>query len=149
MARRVAIPLAIATTPPPLGAVVHDFDGRTMGTTWHARLAGARGLERVPVAQGIQACLDEVVAAMSTWERESDLCRFNRAPAGHCALLPAPFAEVMARALEVAETTGGAFDPAAGALVDAWGFGPRPVHRARSPPRATSPRRASAAAGAG
>jgi len=65
-----------------------------------------------------------VVAGMSTWERESDLCRFNRAPAGHRALLPAPFAEVMARALEIAETTGGAFDPAAGALVDAWGFGP-------------------------
>jgi thiamine biosynthesis lipoprotein len=38
----------------------------------------------------------------------------------------------MTRGLAIAEATGGAFDPAIGKLVDAWGFGPVPVTRAPS-----------------
>jgi len=122
--RRVLVPAAIADAPPPLGGQVHAFDGRTMGTTWSVRVVGAATLRPEPVRQAIQAALDEVVAQMSTWEPDSDLCRFNRAAPGTWQLLPDSFREVLACARDVAERSDGAFDPTAGGLVDAWGFGP-------------------------
>ncbi len=125
-ARRVLVPVDVARTPPPLAAQVHAFGGRTMGTTWSVRLVAGARLSRAPVLGAIEGALDEVVEQMSAWERESDLCRFNRADPGTWHALPDAFREVLACALEVAERSGGAFDPAAGALVDAWGFGPRP-----------------------
>jgi len=125
--RAVYVPLAIAPRPPALDAVVHDFGGATMGTTWRVRLAAPRTLARETVEAGVRARLDQVVAQMSTWAPGSDLCRFNAAPAGEWRALPPEFLEVLACGLEVAARSGGAFDPAAGALVDAWGFGPAPA----------------------
>ena len=122
--RRVLLPATLAATPPPLGARVHEFGGLTMGTTWRVRLVAGLCLHREPVSRAIQAALDEVVAQMSTWERGSDLCRFNRAAPGTWHALPDAFCEVLSCALDVARHSGGAFDPTAGELVDAWGFGP-------------------------
>ena len=124
--RRVLVPARIDATPPPLGACVHEFGGRTMGTTWNVRLVGAAGLPRESVLRAIHGALDEVVAQMSTWEPGSDLCRFNRAAAGTWQPLPDAFFKVLACACDVATRSDGAFDPAAGGLVDAWGFGPVP-----------------------
>ncbi len=121
---RVLVPADVDATPPPLGARVHEFSGRSMGTTWNVRLVAAAQLAREPVLRAIQGALDEVVAQMSTWDAGSDLCRFNRAAAGAWQPLPDAFLEVIAAAREVAERSDGAFDPTAGALVDAWGFGP-------------------------
>jgi thiamine biosynthesis lipoprotein len=70
--------------------------------------------------------LDEVVRQMSPWEPSSDLSRYNRAAAGSWTALPPAFAQVLRCSLDVAEATGGAFDPTLGALTDLWGFGPRP-----------------------
>lgn len=122
--RRVLVPALVAQPRPPLGAQVHEFSGRTMGTTWSLRLVGSPGLRREPVLRAVQGALDEVVSQMSTWEPGSDLCRFNRAAPGSWHALPDAFGAVLACACEVAERSGGAFDPSAGALVDAWGFGP-------------------------
>ncbi len=122
--RRVLLPATLDPAPPPLGGRVHEFSGRTMGTTWNVRLVAAVQLRREPVLEAIQSALDEVVAQMSTWEPASDLCRFNRAAPGTWQALPDAFAEVLACAREVAERSEGAFDPTAGPLVDAWGFGP-------------------------
>src|SRR5690606_10699828 len=71
----------------------------------------------------VQARLDAIVAQMSSWEPESNLSRFNRAPAGSWHALPDDFFTVMDCALQVARDSDGAFDPAIGALVGAWGFG--------------------------
>ena len=67
--------------------------------------------------------LDMVVAQMSTWEADSDISRYNRAGAGSWQALPRPFFDVLRCALEVAEASGGAYDPTIGPLVDLWGFG--------------------------
>jgi thiamine biosynthesis lipoprotein len=94
-----------------------------MGTGWSLRAVSPPA----GVAAGVQAALDRVVAQMSQWEPESDLSRFNRAPAGRWQMLPPEFVTVLKAALEVAEASGGAFDPAMGALSDLWGFGAAPA----------------------
>ncbi len=122
--RRVLVPLSVDHAPPALGSRVHEFSGRTMGTSWSVRLVAAVELSRAPVLRAIQDALDEVVDQMSTWEANADLCRFNRAAPATWQALPDSFLEVLACARDVAEHSDGAFDPTAGALVDAWGFGP-------------------------
>jgi len=129
--RRVLLPPTISAEPPPAGALVADFGGMTMGTTWSARLAlmptdGAA--RRAELQAGLQRRLDQVVAEMSHWEPGSDLGRFNRAGANTWHVLPEDFFEVLHYALEVARATGGACDPCAGALVNLWGFGPTGRH---------------------
>jgi len=123
--RRVLVPVSVALAPPALGGRVHAFSGRTMGTTWNVRLVASPQLQREPVLRAIQGALDEVVEQMSTWDERSHLCRFNRAAPATWQALPAAFMAVLACARDVAQASDGAFDPTAGALVDAWGFGPQ------------------------
>ena len=128
MTRRTLVPpLDTPPLPPALGGAVHTLHGRTMGTTWSVKLVAdaARVLE--PLQQAIEEELDLVVAQMSTWETESNLSRLNHAPAGSWHVLPEEFFTVLRCALQVARDSGGAYDPTAGALVNAWGFGP--THR--------------------
>lgn len=119
---RVAIPLSLSasTLRRPKGPV-HSLAGRTMGTSWSAKLVGgdADALQRA-----IEAALDRVVSQMSSWEAASDLSRFHAAPAGQWMSIPPEFRQVIGCALRICRESGGAYDPAIGRLVDAWGFGP-------------------------
>ncbi|UJB17928.1 FAD:protein FMN transferase [Lysobacter gummosus] len=102
---------------------LHTLRGLTMGTSWSVKLiAAASQLQRLE--RGIQARLDEVVAQMSTWQADSDISRYNRAPSGSMHALPAEFAQVLTAALALAADTDGAYDPSIGPLTDLWGFGP-------------------------
>ena len=122
--RRVLVPQDIDPAGPALGGKLHALQGRTMGTTWSVRFVGPATSDLGVWQQGIQAQLDTVVADMSTWEPGSDLSRFNRAPAGTWQVLPPACFEVLVHGLDVARRSGGACDPAAGAIVNLWGFGP-------------------------
>lgn len=123
---RVLVPPHIEGDPPPWGQVVHRLDGNTMGTTWSVQCMEAPGFPVASLSRLIQVVLDDVIQQMSTWEPNSLLSRFNRLPAGHSMVLPTSFATVMDAALQIAQASGGAFDPTAGALVNRWGFGPGP-----------------------
>lgn len=102
---------------------VHVLGGATMGTLWQASVRAPADANLHPLHDGIQACLDQVVAQMSTWEHDSDISRYNRAPAGTWQTLPQPFFDVLRDALAIAGDSGGACDPTVGPLVQAWGFG--------------------------
>lgn len=123
---RVLVPLELDASMPVLGGLAHRLDGQTMGTTWQVLWAAPGESPHEPVRAAVQRELDLVVAQMSTWLEGSDLERFNRAPAGTVHTVPEAMAEVLAAALWLAEVSGGAFNPAAGALVNLWGFGPSP-----------------------
>lgn len=101
------------------GADSQSFAGETMGTSWSLHAVSAAP----DSGAGVQAALDLVVAQMSQWEPDSDLSRFNRAPAGEWCAVPAEFAHVIAAAVDLAEASGGAFDPCLGDLTERWGFG--------------------------
>ena len=122
--REVLVPLAIDMALPPPGSVLRRAAGTAMGTDWSARLMLPEGVDGAALAQALQRELDEIVAQMSHWEAGSLLSRYNRAEAGSWHALPPQFFEVAEYALRVAEDTGWAYDPAGGALVNLWGFGP-------------------------
>ncbi|MGV7209202.1 FAD:protein FMN transferase [Oxalobacteraceae bacterium A2-2] len=126
--RRVLLPHSISADPAPQGAAIHDLRGLTMGTSWSVRLAASSLPAGVDLQAGLQAQLDAVVAEMSHWEADSDLGRYNRAPAGSWQQLPPAFYDVLSFALSVARDSGGAYDPCAGSLVNLWGFGPHGRH---------------------
>lgn len=127
----------------PAGAVCHDLGGATMGTRWSLRLAAPA--YPAGLADRVQAELDAVVAEMSHWEPDSLLSHFNAAPADSWHALPPGFAAVIDAALALAAIGDGAFDPAIGAVVDLWGFGP--VAAAALPPPAAALAAARAAGG--
>lgn len=120
-------PMAIARREP--DAPVENLGGKTMGTTWSARIVmpPALGLSRAEVETVICRRLDEVIAQMSHWEPASLLSRYNVAAPGTWHELPAPFRTVLKCAQEISAQTGGAFDATIGAVVDLWGFGPAPA----------------------
>lgn len=138
---RVLVPAL--TTPParPVGGSVRAFGGATMGTTWSVKAVLPATTDLSALEAMVQRALDAVVAEMSPWEPLSDLSRYNRAPAGSWTPLPAATVTVLRRAIEIAEASGGAFDPTLGALTDLWGFGPRPFSGAPPEPAAIAPLR--------
>jgi thiamine biosynthesis lipoprotein len=121
--RAVLVPLEIDPVLPEAGSRPHGLAGTSMGTDWSARMLLPPGLD-VDLQAALQRELDEIVAQMSHWDAGSLLSRYNRAPAGTWVDRPAQFFDVMDYALAVREDSDGAYDPAAGSLVNLWGFGP-------------------------
>lgn len=129
-ANRVLVPTHFSA-PPTLknGAVAVHLNGSSMGTTWQVKLMQNATIsspkqQTLELEQGIQTCLNQVVAQMSTWETESNISRFNNAPKNTWHVLPKEFFTVLDYALLIAQQTQGAFNPNIGRLTNLWGFGP-------------------------
>ncbi len=101
----------------------HVIHGPTMGTRYSAVFYGEPLDGNLEMGQALQAVVDAVDAQMSTWKPDSDLMRFNRAPAGMWFDVPEQLCAVLWEALEVGRLSEGAFDIGVGDLVSAWGFG--------------------------
>ncbi|WP_297512834.1 FAD:protein FMN transferase [uncultured Caulobacter sp.] len=124
-----------------MGGDVRAFGGATMGTTWSVKAVLPSTVDLPALAAMVQRALDAVVAEMSPWEPAADLSRYNRAAPGSWTPLPAGMATVLRRAIEIARASDGAFDPTLGALVDLWGFGPRPFSGGPPEPESVEPLR--------
>ncbi len=114
----VAIALAACSTSPRMQSI----DGESMGSTWAVRYVGTDDSVQ-KIKDGVEARLLLVDQQMSTWKADSALSRFNDAPAGTWSVLPPELFKVIESALQLAEDTGGAYDPTVGPLVELWGFG--------------------------
>jgi len=99
--------------------------GETMGTTWAVTLnpPDLSRSERARIRKRIEAELDAVNGAMSTWDPDSELSRLNEHASSEPFSLSKPTLDVLAAARGISERTGGAFDVTVGPLVAAWGFG--------------------------
>jgi FAD:protein FMN transferase len=123
----VLVLLLVACATRPDRVHVESLGGDAMGSTWTVKLVRTDASPDLATLQaGIQAQLDTVDRQMSAWKPESDLSRFNAAPAGTWQTLPPELFTVLDAALVLARDTDGAYDPTVGPLVNLWGFGPGP-----------------------
>lgn len=97
--------------------------GPTMGTRWSLVCDADPEIDVATLQRDLAAAVDAVDRQMSPWKPRSDLMRLNNAPVDTWVPLPSAILEVLGRALEISRLSDGAFDPAVGTLVDAWGFG--------------------------
>jgi len=101
---------------------VQALSGASMGSTWSVKYVGADA-SIAATRSAVVARLDLVDRQMSTWKSDSDLSRFNSAPAGTWHVLPDEVFGVLEEALTLAGDTAGAYDPTVGPWVNLWGFG--------------------------
>ena len=96
-----------------------------MGTTYsiQADCSGSLPHDR------IDAELARINALMSTYDRHSELSRFNRGPTGVAVPVSSELVAVVGAAFVVSEQTQGAFDATVAPLVALWGFGADAAHR--------------------
>ncbi len=80
------------------------------------RPAGLQALERMV------GVIERTEASLSTWRADSVLGALNRHPAGRPFGLPPPLCGLWPRLARWHRLTDGAFDPAVGRLVEAWGL---------------------------
>jgi FAD:protein FMN transferase len=101
------------------------LEGRTMGTTYHATVEhDSDVVTESEIHHAIDDRLSQINSRMSTYDKESELSRFNASRSTDWFAVSRETAVVVTAALEMARRTGGAFDPTVGPLVNLWGFGP-------------------------
>jgi thiamine biosynthesis lipoprotein len=106
---------------------------RTMGTL--CRVEAWADLDDAALEAALDAALDEVVrweGILSDWSPDSPLSRLNTTPVGESCALGRDLLAWLQHAQRLQRETDGAFDPAVGALVQAWGL------RTQTPRRPTS-----------
>lgn len=123
--RRVIIPPTISSESLRGATQGSSFkmEGATMGTNWRVHCTLPPGLSRSDVYGAIEEGLQNIVRQMSHFDSDSTLCKYNRALAGDWIELQPEFAKVMEISLDVAAQSDGAYSPALGELIDAYGFG--------------------------
>ncbi|NQV56533.1 MAG: FAD:protein FMN transferase [Rhodospirillales bacterium] len=106
------------------------LSGATMGTTYSVQIPHLPpNVQAENLDDEIAVILETVNQQMSTFRPDSELSRFNSAPAGAWIEVSADTQTVATEALRVSRLSGGAFDPTIGPLVDLWGFGPENTSR--------------------
>jgi len=114
--------------------------GAAMGTTWTLRVMPAeRGVDAQDLRRLVEASLEAVDEAMSTYRPDSAVSRFNATDSTEWVDVAEPLAAVVAESQRIHSVSGGAFDITVAPLVQLWGFGP-------APPRSEPPDDASVAA---
>lgn len=98
------------------------YAGQAMGTTYSIIFEAPSG-DGVPQAR-VDSLLDALNASLSTYIPSSIISGINTsADTSQWFALDGHFSRVMERSQELYERSGGAFNPAIGPLIDAWGFG--------------------------
>lgn len=120
---RVLIPPMAGAPERPPSDLIWSLAGESMGTTWSVRLVPPPGATQDDFQTAIEAELARIVAVFSPWQADSEISRFNTAPAGTWRLSDDLWS-LLTAALDLADDVNGAVDPTLGALVDLWGFGP-------------------------
>ena len=93
-----------------------------MGTSLDIAVEAADRAAGLAASERAVEALEAAEARLSTWRNDTELARLNRAPVGERQTLSPALASDLAAALNCARETNGAFDPAVGSLVRAWGL---------------------------
>jgi len=115
----VLLTLLAACQPASAEPQVVALEGEVFGSTWHIKYVepvGAPPPEEV--VKAVQAVFDRIDGRLSTWKPDSDLSRAQREKTP----VSMETAQVVDLALDLAERSGGAFEPTLGPLTHLWGL---------------------------
>ena len=113
----------IAALPAPAQAArTTTLGGHAFGSYW--RLTLPPGIDPNPVREAVEDAVAGVDRVLSPFRGDSEISRFNAAPAGSATIVSILTARVIAEGISIARLTGGAFDPTVGPVVGRYGFGP-------------------------
>lgn len=102
---------------------VSEIYGTTMGSTYSIKWVGTDSTpEPAQLKLEVDQVLEEFESIASTWRPESQLSRFNAAPAGTCQNMPQPILDLVILGEQLHEQSGGSFDLTLGPLMRLWGF---------------------------
>jgi FAD:protein FMN transferase len=100
------------------------LSGPTMGTLYAVKVVAAPvGVDAAAVRVAIDDVLAQVDREMSGYRADSQIAQFNASTSTDWFPVSPQVARVVQTALEVAQSSGGAFDVTVAPLVNAWGFG--------------------------
>jgi len=105
--------------------VNREHAGKTMGTDYIVKVARfPENGDWKKIADEIQSTLEALDQMMSTYQSDSEVCRFNASASTEDWFSVSPeTASVVQTALEISQLTEGAFDITVAPLVRHWGFG--------------------------
>lgn len=103
---------------------VKKIQGETMGTTYSVKVASSEKMDLKSLKKEIDDVLLEVNRQMSTYIKDSEISKLNKASMNINVEISPWFHEVLSYSLKLAEQTDGFYDPTLGPLVNLWGFGP-------------------------
>lgn len=108
-----------------------SLTGEAMATTWTLQIADPiTQAQATEVETLIHQEFQSVVQAVSHWQKDSDLSRWNRSLSTGWQSVPEPLVEMVKVAQKIGRETEGALDITAAPLVELWGFGPTPRREA-------------------
>ncbi len=116
----VPLPSSLAAGPAIPGAFP-TYRGEAMSTVIALTLPASDDARAS--AEAVIALFQRLEQDLSEWREGSPLAEVNRRAGGEPVAAPADLLEVVVRAVEIAERTGGAFDPTWAALWGLWDFG--------------------------
>jgi thiamine biosynthesis lipoprotein len=93
-----------------------------MGTSLEVAVEAVDRATALEASERAVTALEAAEARLSTWRDDTELARLNRAPVGEPVTLSPELAAELAVVRRFWDETGGAFDPAVGPLVRAWGL---------------------------
>ncbi|MER2493611.1 FAD:protein FMN transferase [Catenovulum sediminis] len=101
------------------------LQGKTMGTSYQVKFVAKKSIiEQHNFYREVEKVLKDVNDKMSTYQKDSELSRFNQYQGTDGFVVSADTASVVKTALALGKLTEGALDVTVGPLVNLWGFGP-------------------------
>ncbi len=98
-----------------------------MGTQYAVKIVDIPpNIQPKQVHEALETRLQAINALMSTYQKDSELSRFNQNPSTDWVAVSPELLYVVQAALNFSRLSDGAFDISVGPLVNLWGFGPTP-----------------------
>lgn len=115
---------AILLISQPPNVIETHLTGRTMGTTYNVKYYSEDSPNEAVVKAQIDDLLVLINKQMSTYDKESELSRFNQWSGTDVFPVSQNTRAVLSEAIRLGEISNGILDVTVGPLVNLWGFGP-------------------------